>query len=290
MLTATEFFSRFPGQITPFDEAEFFGGLKTGNATFKKTADGRFADVDAALVEALAVKRATIDEVLDIGISSGITALDLHGALSKAGYQVRITGTDRSFEAYIVSVLPGCRVLIEAHGHALQYELFGWPLRPWRRRLDYIDGMFLVRSLLDRLFLHRARRILAQAGDRARRVELISPRLKGHEAIKIVEDDICEHNRAFAGRFDLVRVANILNRDYFDEPTLRRALFHLGSYLAGPGAWLLILRTHGRAEHHGTLFRVGDDGGLDPVNRVGRGSEIEELAISCIDCRPHSRF
>ena len=276
-LTATAFFSRPAEKLSAKAEASFFRALRIGNSTFKMTGAGRFAALDKALVRGIAGEKRPIGEVLDVGISSGITTLELHEALRQAGHAPRTTGTDLTIDAFIVPVLPGCRALVDRQGHPLQYELFGRAVRPWRRRVDLVDGMAVLRGIANRVCGPRARRALGEGGGEVRRVELVNARLAAQDGVSVLQDDIFERNPAFVGRFDLVRVANILNHCYFDRPALERGLANARSYLSGPGAWLLVARTHGRSDHRATLFRMGDDGGLAVAGRFGGGSEVEPL-------------
>lgn len=280
-LTASTFFARPATAIGKTAEADFFTALRVGNNTFKKTSAGRFGELDAALTRALGSSPIT-GEALDIGISSGATTLELDSALKAAGHRLRLTGTDLALRAHIVPIGPGCRVLVDPGGHPLQYDILGWAVRPWRRRLDFFDGMIAVRGLLARLGAPRARRALA-ANHVLRSVDLISPHLARRRDIAVVEDDVTRCNPDLQGRFAVVRVANILNRDYFDEVTLCGALDNVASYLAGPGALLLIVRTLGRDGHNGTLFTVDASGErLRAIERYGAGSEIETLVLATI--------
>jgi hypothetical protein len=278
MPTAANFFSMPPERVTPRDEARFFGRLKTGNATFKRTEHGRLASVDAWLIHHLRASGTAPQTALDIGISSGVTTAEMADAFNDAGYVVRFTGTDRSFEARLVDVAPLCRVLVEPDGHILQYEVVGCAIQPWRRRLDYVDGMIAVRALLHRLLDKRARKRLA-AGE-GRLIVLVSPRLLHSAAIDLMENNVTIPEPRLTGRFDLVRAANILNRHYFDHDSLLRAVANVRSYLREPGAHLLVVRTLGDTDHHGSLMRLRQDGSLVVVARYGNGSEVEALFTS----------
>lgn len=285
VLTASVFFTRQPDAITMADEAAFFTSLKAGNNTFKKTGGGRFQALDAAIVRQLDGQPPLIGELLDIGISSGITTLELDAALTKAGHALRVTGTDLSLDAFIVPVMPGWRALVDGSGHPLQYDMVGRSVRPWRRRLDWFDGMVVFRGLVNRFGKPRARRSLA-SNRIIQQVRLLSPRLTRRQDITVVRDDVTVENTALVGRFDIVRAANILNLDYFDTPTLRRALANVTSYLAGPGALLLVARTLGNDEHHGTLFQIVEQGdGFRIVERYGEGSEVEALVLETLPRR-----
>jgi hypothetical protein len=286
VLTATKFFNRPADQLTLADEAAFFTSLKVGNNTFKKTGGGRFVALDAALVRYLQGSVPRIGELLDIGVSSGITTLDLDAALCAAGHSLRVTATDFALDAFIVPVSSGWRALVDSAGHPLQYDVGGYAVRPWRRRLDWLDGMVIVRGLLDRYARPRARRSLA-SNRIIKQVRLLSPRLARRKDVAIFRDDITVENPAFSGRFDVIRAANILNLDYFDVPTLRRALSNVTSYLSGPGALLLVVRTLGDDEHHGTLFEIIEQGnGFRIIERYGAGSEIEALVLETLPRQP----
>jgi hypothetical protein len=289
VLTANDFFNLPSQRVSLADEATFFSSIKVGNNTFKKTGGGRFMALDAALVRYLAGPSPRIGELLDIGVSSGITTLDLDAALTTAGHLFRVTATDLALDAFIVPIRKGWRALVDSAGHPLQYDIGGHAIRPWRRRLDWLDGMAVVLWLLNWYAKPRARRSLA-SNRVVQRVQLLSPRLLRRKDITVVRDDITVENPAFSGRFDLIRAANILNLDYFDTPTLRAALANLTSYLSGPGALLLVARTLGDDDHHGTLFEIVEQGdGFRIVERYGNGSEVEALVLETLPRHPTRR-
>jgi hypothetical protein len=107
---------------------------------------------------------------------------------------------------------------------------------------------------------------------------LTSPKLHSLEDLELVEDDILLSTN-FRHRFDVVRAANILNRDYFDSESLRAMLINLRERLT-PRGLLAIVSTEDDGANHGTIFRLGSDGALDVCERLGSGSQIEDLATS----------
>lgn len=276
ILAATQFFSRPAEGLPQQVEDAFFSSIKNPNNTFKCTWGGRFEQLDDRLVQAVKARRLDVRELLDVGVSSGTTTLDLCDALKRAGYQPRITGTDYAIHAWIVPLGKRCAALLNTEGQLLQVDLFGRSLQPWRRRLDYLTGMWLVRPILSRILGRLAARKLRE-GAGVRKVELVSPRIRNHDLITIIEDDVLAPRDSFRGRFDLVRAANVLNQNYFAEADLRKAVDNLRSYLKGPGSLLFIVRTLASGEHHGTLFEMNESGTLGIVERVGAGSEIEML-------------
>jgi hypothetical protein len=279
-MTAAAFFSRPADRIVPEDEAAFFSSLRPTYATPKQTNDDRLADVNRRLIELLRGRGGPLKTVLDVGISSGITTVELHSALRTAGFHARTTGTDLVLDGHIVSPFPGCHVLLDGRGEPLQFDVLGMAINAWRRRLDYLDGMLVVRKLLHRHFGGRAKIMLAE-GRASRHVRLVSPRALRHPDVRIVEDDASKSNPGFLRAFDLIRAANILNPRYFDEGRLRAVAANLKSYLAGPGSWLLVVRTFDRGRNRGTLFELTREGHLEPIERFGGGSEIEALVRDC---------
>jgi hypothetical protein len=135
--------------------------------------------------------------------------------------------------------------------------------------------MIVMRGLLHWLLDARARQKLASGA--GRRVALVSPRLWQSGAVELMESDITLPDRRLIGGFDLIRAANILNRHYFDHATLLRAVANVRSYLRGPGAWLLVVRSVEGTGHHGSLLRLQQDGSLNVIARYGDGSEVEAL-------------
>lgn len=280
ILSATEFFARSPAELPHDVEDAFFSAIRNRNRTFKRTYRRRFAQLDRELVEEMRRRLPGGPvELLDVGISSGATTLDLQEALSTIGLRPRVTGTDLAIDGFIVPLGRGCSALSSSDGHALQFTIGKQVLRPWPRRLDWLTGMWAVRPLLVR-WLERRLRSAWKKGSSTRPVQLVSPRLLQQPGIHVVEDNVLSRRDDFVGRYDLIRAANILNRNYFAAEDLQRAVRNLTAYLAGPGSCLLIVRSLRTGDHHGTLFVLDAQRRLQVLKRFGDGSEIEELALT----------
>jgi len=78
----------------------------------------------------------------------------------------------------------------------------------------------------------------------------------------------------------VIRTMNIYNRAYFSEDRLREGVRAVLSSLKTDGMWI-VGRTADEAatSHNATIFRKQDGGTLEIIERVGLGSEIEELAL-----------
>lgn len=279
MIGAKTYFDSDRSQLSPRVEAEFFGWLKMRNATFKTTCTARFSELDPEIAAILAQHMTGPVEVLDLAVSAGTSTVELTEALTGAGLQPRVTATDLYLEGRLIDLPLGLTVLTDRSGWPLQYQIGNRAIRPWVRRLDVLTLTAPLRLGAARLMArHLARAV--QRGE-GRRVMLASRAIENCPAIELIEDDILQPRAGFAGRFDLVRAANILNRTYFAEPLLKRAVGNLRSYMKGPGAFLLVTRTDEQtARNDATLFRMTEDGGIEDFQSFGKGSEIKDLVLT----------
>lgn len=279
-LAARKFFDMPPDLLTAQMEQEFFTSIMGKNKTYKTTYHDRFSEIDQLLVRQVRAGTMRASHVLDVGVSSGISTLELFKALSADGSDVNLVATDVLIDADIVGVVPGCHALIDKSGFPLMFDVFGRGVKPWITAADYKNGKFVLRKLTNVLFTGIARRALNHPDDaRVRHVQLITPRLSAERGIAVCHDDIAQYNARFAGRFDLIRAANILNKNYFENDTLIAMVGNLKRYLAGDGNCLLVVRTHQNSTNHGTLFRMSKGQRFEVVTRFGDGSEIEDIVL-----------
>jgi hypothetical protein len=165
-------------------------------------------------------------------------------------------------------------VLSDRDGAALQYDVLGHALRPWRRRLDYLTGYAVLGALANLVYR------LSGPGA-STEIHLVSPPVADESGIELLEDDLTRPNPpALKGRFDLVRAANILTPGTFTRAQLATMLATVRERLAGPGALLLVCRTDQKGVNDASLFSLGADGGFSVEFRLGAGSEIEDLVLS----------
>lgn len=280
MLPAKTFFNTPVAQLTPSMEQEFFSSLMTRNKTYKTTFHQRFADINPFVLQLMQEYGLQSPRILDIGISSGVSTLELYDDLCSAGLDSKIVASDILLDAFLVRVLPGCHALVDPSGFPLRFDLPFGTMKPWVTRRDYRNGFFVVRKAVSTVLTHRSRRILSNCGDcRITAVKLVTPRLLTTGSVVVCNDDISRYNSEFEGRFDLIRAANVLNRGYFAPNILTLMLANISRYLAGPLSALLVVRTHEDDTNHGTLFRLNDVGHFEVIRRFGNGSEIEDIAL-----------
>lgn len=278
---ARDFLATPPAQLTAQMEQDFFSSLMASNRTYKTTFRQRFADTNPTLIEHVRAGAGTAMQVLDIGISYGVSTAELFDDLQAAGIDASIVATDVLTDACLVKAGPGCHVLLDHEGFPLRFDLPGGTMRPWVIPDDYRSGRFVLRKGVNKVLTWRARRIMAR-GDahRIKPVKLVTPRLLANAAVTVRTDDITCFNAGFARRFNLVRAANVLNTGYFSAQDLAIMVDHVRSYLRAAGGYLFVVRTHQDNSNHGSLFRLGDNQQFDVVWRVGDGSEIENIVLA----------
>ena len=115
---------------------------------------------------------------------------------------------------------------------------------------------------------------------------LVSDKARAHPRIRLVDGNIISGAaNELSLRFDLVRAANVLNRDYFDEADLGRAVASIKERMRGWGSVLMVARTLEDRSNYATIFRLNDKMDFEIVCRFGNGSEIENIALTSADKR-----
>lgn len=275
-LAASTLFAGSSGGVDPAEEARFYRSLKMRNGTFKTTRPHRFDDINPQLMDLLRTRVPGAPKVLDVGVSTGISTVELVAAFRAAGLAPAFTATDLYLAGHLVRLGGGLTVLTDRRGWPLQYEMGGRVMRPWLRRLDFLTLAVLPRALLNAALAPRVGKVV-RAG-KGTPVALVTRAVSDDPGIRLVEDDILVPRPEFQGGFDFIRVANILNAGTFPTTALRTARDNVLSYLRGPGSCLLVTRTsHKDDTNAGTLFERNEDGTLGVVQRFGGGSEIESL-------------
>jgi len=249
---------------TAEEERRFFAKLRLPNGTWKTTYPNRLGDLDELLLEHLPRGREL--ELMDAGVSSGVSTVEWSDRLRESGVAHRLLAGDLHPDGRLLGIGPWIDVLFDAGGREpLLFELgqLSVPLRSDRRAVR------LLRPALTRL--------LSPLAGRARPVPLVSPRLLRRPEIELVRDDVTEPGR-FPQRFDAVRVANLLQPAYFDAPSIGRIAANLRDRLR-EGGLLAVCRTGEDGVNRATIFRRRG-AGFTREAALNGGSEVEELVLS----------
>lgn len=276
-------------------EERFFNSIKLSNGTYKRTCAGRLDDVDQLLIAVFQKLGVVPEAFLDVAVSSGVSTVMWLDSLRRAGLRPSMTATDLTMTTYLVRLNSWLHVLVDKKGFPLQYDVFGLAWRPRCRIRFYVLGNGVLTVFWHLLYRKVAKRFslmtrLNSLGPHhptnddpliKAQIKLVTHRLQDNKDIELLDDDIMaatpDHLKH---RFEVIRAANILNRGYFPAQQLRAAVRNLRDRLRGPGAFLLIVRTEETGSNHGSIFSLDANGSFGVLERVGRGSEIEDIVLS----------
>jgi SAM-dependent methyltransferase len=263
-------------------EFRFYSSVKLPNGVTKKTSQGRLRALDEWLLPHLPKEEKKL-EILDLGISAGVTTVELAEALNKNELNFHITGADLYITAYLLIAGERESVLLDREGNPIHYELDG-------RGIGYSLGKNIFRRMrisgLRRFALNWLRRYgkqlagLKEAGNIGgfivQPVLLLCRAVIDHPEISVIEADI--FGGGIAGKFGLARAANLLNLAYFPAEKISPAIENIKNILL-PGGLFLAARTEMDDTTNATLFRLSDAGNFEIIDRFGGGSELEELVL-----------
>lgn len=272
-------------------ERNFYSRLRLPNDVYKTTHTRRFDDLNLLVNDLLPRGRRL--EILDVGISSGISTAEWLDALRTSGIDARVTGGDLDINVYFLSVGGWLDVLIDRTGYVLQLDLGGRSITnharfPFARRALLAPLVFCMNAAFKIFWLlnpELRRHIAADGGERAfalsvrcRPQTLLSPRLRPDEDLLLIEDDIVAGDELLADHFDAIRAANVLNF-YLDPQMLVSMLDTLRRRLR-VGGLLILCRTNNQGRNLGTIFRINEGREFEVAGRIGAGSEIEAFVLS----------
>jgi hypothetical protein len=223
-------------------EQLFFERLRLANGTFKTTAVHRL-DSTFPLIKRFLNHPEPI-QVLDIGVSSAISTVELYEELMTYRKSVDITAIDLYIEATCRGQL-NAHVLEDPQGYPLAFGIFGRIQMMQTRRLKAALGLRVVKNLI----FHAIRNMSSAK----RSVRMLSRKAIQHPAIKAFEWDLFNISTLEA-RYDFVRAANVLNSNYFSDEKICIAVKEIFHTLNDQG-FLLVVRTMGDGSNHGTLFQ-----------------------------------
>lgn len=242
------------------------------------TSANRLDDSHALLINTLARSGRTDVRVLDVACSAGVPTIELHEAFESAGIHCLTYGTDIILSATFVRRRDGWGMLFDPGGSLLQVEHEKWA-SPWFwRRRDWVFRptlSFRARRLV-KTAIEEFRSAVSEPGEKFSviNVSLLSSQAEQRPNVYFAEEDVLVPH--VPGRFDIIRAANFLNRNYFHPEMIQRISNALIDRLVD-GGLLLVVRTHGdEPRNRGTLFRL-ENGQLQRVAVINGGSEVATI-------------
>jgi hypothetical protein len=261
-------------------ERRFFGKVLLSNGTWKTTYPDRLDDLNERLFEFLPRDREL--ELMDVAVSSGVSTLEWSDQLRAAGINHRLVAGDLEPKAWLTSWGRWLAILFDGgNREPLLLELGGLSL-PVGSPGRLVGRVRPALVPLLRAIARRARRVGAGAatphrGLVQRPVSLVSPELRRRPEIELVRDDITTAG-SFAESFDAIRVANLVQPAYFDQPMLGKIMVNLRERLRD-GGLLAICRTTEDGANKATIFRRRGDH-FSPEASLNGGSEVAEIVLA----------
>ena len=232
------------------------------NDVSKETSAGRFADIDTRTISLL--KRDSENLIHDVGVSSGITSLDLYDRLEREGYRFKLYISDKFARFHCT-------------GHAIRriYDSDNVLTRAYVFSL-LVDGKLHPKYFVSK-YAYKLIKLIPFKGNASGEIVLYDQRLRSLLEQGLVSETDYD---VFRGgppemQFDFVRCMNLLNRSYFSDAEISRAIDNLKASLKESGV-LLIGRTNAEGKNNASFFRRNQDC-LNWIEDFNEGSEIKEL-------------
>lgn len=265
------------------DEFRFFSSIKLKNGVTKTTDRNRMRDVDSWFYGFL--PNGKVQTLLDVGISSGITTVELCELFEANKAEYRVTGMDSDLTAFLLIFPDGKSVLTDKSGNPIHFEIggkgFGYVKgtnvshRVERALLKLRSGFF-TNFRLDG-DLETIEKFTEKNGVEIHRIQLVCREIRENPSIKLLEESIFAENSG--EKYSAIRAANILNKGYFTDAQLADALGKLKNRLETKG-FLLVCRTNIEGQNNATLFTLTEENKFALAGRFGEGSEIEDLVFA----------
>ncbi len=249
--------------------------LRTSNGTFRTTFRNRFDDVNRVAEACIrsAFPNGGRLRVQDRAVSSGLTSFEWAQGLFTVYPEADFEASDRLLELQELTSPGGEAFIREPGGPPLQY--IGPPF------VVSLDAPESWRNPFLRWVASRARQRFAKLPPDCpvRPISCIHPEAvrfsKTHPGFYFRVRSVFDRT---PGACDVLRTMNILNLSYFSRAQLSEAAAAVFDSLAPGGIWIVGRTTEDDFTNHATIFRRSDSG-WTVLERVGSGSEIEDLAL-----------
>lgn len=283
-ISARRFFGRQSANHPDNDAEErvFFKSIQLPNGTYKETYKNRLNDVNNAVTKTLRLHGIRNLNVMDVGISSGVSTAELQSTLIDAGYVPHITAVDLMINAFLVKLFSGGFALVDKDAQLLQLDLFGLVINRFYDSQKDASGLIKrkIREIYLACFQPRVlERLHAPQDNKTKAVKLLSRRISANTNLSFLEHDILKKFPSrHLHRYDCIRAANILNRSYFTDVQIKICIENLSECLLQPNGILCIVRTdEGEDRNNGAILRFYAEGNARKEMQIGDQTEINRI-------------
>ena len=270
-------------EIRAFEDISFT--LRTSNGTFRTSFPRRFADVDAAGMRWLQkfYPGQTELRVQDRAASHGLTSWEWAEQVFRAFPNANFEASDVLLFLIRLSLSTGEDYIVEPSGQPLQYIKPPWVVsvhhpESWRYPVNRVIAA-RARRLFDRLSLPEGWMDSAGgSGYSVSKIPYIHPKAlafsRANARFQIRMRSVFDH----APDCHVLRTMNVFNKAYFSDDQLTAGVQAAFDSLKPGGIWIVGRTLEEDFSNHASFLRRGETG-WEPLERLGRGSEMEELAL-----------
>lgn len=274
-------------QIGVFEDVSFT--LRISNGTYRTTFRQRFREVDVAAMCWMERLFSGGDElrVQDRAVSSALTSWEWAEQLFPVFPRAQLEASDILLHLVRLSLPDGATYIAEPDGRPLQYSK-----PPFVVSLQHPESL---RYPLNRWIAARAKRRFERlslpegwtessdaSGYRISRISCVHPQAQAfarrNPGFQFRERSVFD---AVPGSCHVLRTMNIFNKSYFSTEQLALGVSAVFESLVPGGLWIVGRTLEEDFSNHATLFRRGESG-WEVLERIGAGSEMEELALCAI--------
>jgi len=274
-------------QIRIFEDVSFT--LRTSNGTFRTTFRRRFGDVNEV---ALRLMRSfypmdTELRVQDRAASHGLTSWEWAEELFQAFPRAELEGSDVLLNLFKVSLPSGELYIVEPDGKLLQYIKPPFVVtlhygESWRFPVNRAVAARAKRRF-EELHLQGGPETWMKTPDPSRyvvgRIPFVHPEARmfsqRNPRFQFRSRSVFEHTPAAC---HVLRTMNIFNKSYFSPEQLSEGVNAAFHSIKPGGIWIVGRTLEEDLSNHATFLRRLDKG-WEVLERIGAGSEIEELAM-----------
>lgn len=212
--------------------------LRMPNGTFKTSAKHRL-DWSNYLISSYCLSGDKENCILDVAVSSGEATIDLYNYLSKQKIKFFLVATELYDELELSTFLGWQNVLVGlVSGQPVMYQIGKISVRAKPTLYELIGLRLLVLIVSKILFIY-----FRKFYQHKITISLFSNRFRNSLSwpnIEYINNDIMDLDIELVGRFNIIRVANILNPSYFSASQSVKILSNLFDYLCHNGTLFLI--------------------------------------------------
>ena len=267
-------------------ENTFFHRIRLQNGVYKTTYANRFKDVNESLIKYLNKEQELY--IMDVAISAGISTYEWNQMLSQSGIKHKMYASDISLYGKLHPITKFMDILLDSNNYPLQFDLLNRSIPSSSSSLipSIIQSIFRAISsislnIIQSLHMSKLINIGNPNGSDVRNITLVTKQLINNPDFTLLEESISTPTpENLLNKFNVLRAANILNKSYFDDTTLTNMVINLKSRLKTNGL-IVVCRTCDEKDgtNTSTTFKKTDNGNLEILERIGSGSEIENLIM-----------